>query len=493
MPAFNKSPNIMLWNAQSITSKSKQIELDHFIITEKIDIIIIVETFLKPHHQFSIKNFTIYRQDRLHIAHGGVALAVNNSISHKFKGSLNTQIIENIAIELCINNSPVLIFASYCPKNSCDFEDDIRLLTSHSSQFMIFGDFNAKHTSWNCKLNNKSGNSLYALQQSLPFMIYNTADHTHYPHSGRTPSTIDLVVADVNFFFDISTRPGVLSSDHDPIVCIFDQNVKRSDKKFFDYNNADWNLFRRYIASDSILFRPIRTTNDIDTSLHSFTHNILSAQSSAIPIKKAINKSSISYETKQLIKEKNTLKRRWQRTNIEPIKSILKCELNRLQKQINNNIKSNYKNIWDKNLSNTAKSSKKLWNISKKFRGKATNNTAKIKINGLPANDDEKVNHLAFIFQQAHTITADFTHHNDSTVKAAVSSFNYFSHSNAFDTITNDEIYSIIKSLKPYKSPGPDSIQNILLKNLPHPIYSRIFSINVSSLVTGPAALKLPK
>lgn len=96
----------MFWNAQSITNTSKQIQLHHMLEFEQIDVLLIAETFLKSTHSFDIPNFTVYRNDRIHQPYGGVAIAIRNNITHKTCTQLNTQHIENIAIEININNTP---------------------------------------------------------------------------------------------------------------------------------------------------------------------------------------------------------------------------------------------------------------------------------------------------------------------------------------------------------------------------------------------------
>lgn len=152
-----------------------------------------------------MRNFVIYRNDHLQQVHGGVALAIRKNMPHKVRSPFNTMFIENIAIEINVNNVPTCITAAYNPKYSIHFANDIQTLTKLNTQFLLFGDFNAKHTTWNCNSNNRLGNSLYDSQQLSQFIIHHTAEHTHFPHSGQTPSTIDLLLANSNFSFDLST------------------------------------------------------------------------------------------------------------------------------------------------------------------------------------------------------------------------------------------------------------------------------------------------
>lgn len=124
MHAYNQL-KIMLWNPQSINNIAKYQLLTNTIHSEKIDVLILVETFLKPAHTFRLNNFTIYRNDRATQAHGGVAIAVRNTITHKYIQPVHTNTIENISIEITINNTRTTIIDAYSPKYTQFFEHDI--------------------------------------------------------------------------------------------------------------------------------------------------------------------------------------------------------------------------------------------------------------------------------------------------------------------------------------------------------------------------------
>lgn len=492
----NKSIKITFWNAQSITSAITQKQLELFAFREKIDIILLAETFLKKQHTLLLKNFTIYRNDRLYQAHGGVAIAVNKNINHKFISPFPTKHMENIAIEVTINNTPTLVVAAYSPKYHKDFENDIQLMSSSTTQSLIFGDFNAKHYSWNCNKTNKAGNILYKLQQNNSFMVFHTAEHTHHPHSGHSPSTIDLVLANVNFHFELTALSGYLSSDHNPIVCDIHDNIQISHNKIFDYKKANWNNFSKIISNKLRIFPVPQSPPEIDMAIDNFTKTILDAQAQSIPTKIIKNRPTISSNTEQLIKQKNTIKRRWQRCHVDPDKTLLKAELNKLQKIINQNITRDSKEYWDKSLQTITKGHKKLWDISKKLKGKTDSAVNKMKIPHKPIYDDaDKANCLATIFRESHTITHAYSSSNDQIVQSTINAFKTFSVSSSPNAVLEDEIINIIKSLKPFKSPGPDKIQNILLKHLPN-IAISWFTAMLNKCITlsyWPASFKTAK
>lgn len=251
MHAYNRL-KILLWNPQSINNAAKHQLLTHTLVNEQIDVLILVETFLKPTHTFHINNYTIYRNDRIAQAHGGVAIAIRNTIKHKHIPPAITNTIENASIEVSINNTPTTIIAAYSPKYTQFFEHDMQTLIPSNKQFMLFGDLNAKHLSWNCNNNNKAGVKLFTMQQTHDFLVFHTPEHTHHPHSGQSASTIDLLLSNVNFPFELNTHSDQMLSDHVPVVCSTVANVNKTNKVQYDFFRADWRNYRRSVESAMI-------------------------------------------------------------------------------------------------------------------------------------------------------------------------------------------------------------------------------------------------
>lgn len=462
-----KPAKIMFWNAQGITNISKQIQLEHMIETQKIDILLLAETFLKPKHVLKFSNYTVYRNDRVSQAHGGVAIAIRSTLPHKIFTPAHTKTIENLSIELNLNNTPTCITTAYCPRYSIHFANDISAISSRATQSLVFGDFNARHTSWNCVSNNKAGTVLFGIQQTLPLLIYHTAEHTHFPHSGQTPSTIDLLLSNVNFPFELDTHPNHISSDHAPIICQTQLNMASNRRKMLNYRGADWNGFRRFL--DTHTLEPPSSPASIDSQIERFSALILQARDRFVPEVVRKNKFEISQQTRQFIQHKNSMKRQWQRTNDESRKAALKRDINRLQRDINAKVKEEFNKFWSSQLRSIQKGDKKLWNISKKIRGKVDTCTSKITIASTQSVDDrDRANCLAKIFERAHTLTTTLTHVNDAYVNATINAFHIFPRtSGTIPRIEYDDVSRVLAALKPFKSPGPDTIQNVLLKQLP--------------------------
>lgn len=465
----NKKLKIVFWNAQSINNTTKKHLIESFLETEKIDILLLAETFLKPKNPFQIKNFIVYRNDRLHQGHGGVAIAIRSTIKHKLLSPINTQHIENISVEINMNNESLRITSAYSPKPSIHFKNDLQRLTSSNEQFMIFGDFNAHHPAWNCQNTNTSGKSLFEMQLNNDFIVHNSPDHTHFPHSGRNPSTIDLLLSNSGINFTLSTHHDHFLSDHAPVIFATDNTVQHTQQKIFDYARANWKEYRRIVNEIIPEFSTPNSIAEIDIAIDKFTEMIQSCKLLCVPVKSTTYHSPITTYTKQLIQMKNALKRRWQRCQNESIKPQLKRELNRMQKIVVENVNADYNASIEKQLTSFKKGSKNMWQITKRLKGKTDNNASKINISGrLAVDDTDRANCVAEIFEKSHSLTSKLKDPNDKEVKNTVNSFYSFSRfTNQTKPIECNELQAIIRSLKPFKAPGLDGIQNILLKNLP--------------------------
>lgn len=248
---------------------------------------------------------------------------------------------------------------------------------------MLFGDFNAKHSSWNCSVNNKAGNELFSMQQSSNFLIHHTAEPTHIPHSGQTPSTIDILLTNVNFSFEYNNYFDQMTPDHMPTIRCTNVHYHQSSNIRFDFSRANWRSFRRRVENSINALQIPTNKTQIDSAIESFTNILIEAQNACIPTHSFDNKPQISVFTKQLILFKNSLVRRMQRSSDVNSNRELKTTINKLQKKITELVADDHSEFWDKKLSKIPKGGKKLWKLAKEFKGKADSNANKIKITGL--------------------------------------------------------------------------------------------------------------
>lgn len=484
----NNSTNclqIMHWNCQGITTISHSVELHIFMKELSIDILLLNETFLKPNHKFVLPGYDVYRKDR--ITHGGgVALAIRSNLKHQLENSIPTKAIENICASVEIGNKKVMFISAYCPSYTADFKTDLDLLTSTRGDFFLLGDLNAQHTSWNCAVSDRAGKALFDHQNQSSYYIYYPYTPTRFPQNiaYRRPSTIDLLLSNSTLpFTDIETHSCKLYSDHLPITFSINSRCNESEKLFPDYRKTNWTRFNRVFESklnSSILFNNQMSFQNIELSIREFTKLLLETCAEVIPNKKIKGKSlQITALCKQLIRNRNTHRRKFQRCSDPNLKAIYKAIIRELNKLIGLHI-NNSRNIqWSTFLYKLPIGSKQFWRITKRFKGKNKKKGSLIVNNREISNNLEKANILADYFAESHLTTLNSRSSMETKVDSVVSSVELDNdRNNDLSTFTNlEEIIFIISELKNSKAPGVDNISNTLLKKLPKRAYEVLVEI----------------
>ncbi|GFQ63993.1 histone H2A [Trichonephila clavata] len=275
---------------------------------------------------------------------GGTAILVKNSIAHR-SIHIHTTSVEVTAIVLEDQPLKTTICSLYKPptssNNSCI--SDLLKIFRNRSQCLIVGDFNARHNTWSPNSsNNSAGTALARFVRSTGFLLTAPNGPTRTPARGRS-STIDFGLScGIN---DITAKAiPDLSSDHEPVHFVIATTsstpFKQNCKTF-----TNWNKFQDLISS-SIPGNPPPITNstDIDQAINYFNSQIHTAINQSSNFKPIINQlANIPHATRIKIKEKNRLRKLWQKTQYPPIKA----EVNRLQRSIRTDLKSAKEHVWD--------------------------------------------------------------------------------------------------------------------------------------------------
>ena len=465
----------MHWNAQGITTRSAIDELTIFVNENKIDIVLLNETFLKTQHKFKIPGYTIYRNDRA--SHGGeVLIAIKSSIKHFAEKRVPTVGIENIAITVTFNNKNIQFISAYNPRYSQDFKLDLDKLTSISMEYFLFGDLNSHHQSWNCFTSNAAGNILFNHQLNSNYFIHFPSTPTRYTQTrnDHQPSTVDLILSNCSFILqDVVTHDGFVNSDHLPITCKVYGNVQyENNKNHRNYTTADWPSIKRWIDNEvsSVLPSIICDSHvSIDCSVKKMT-DILERAILKVPLtEKQMFLIRISDQTKKLIATRRTYKRRLNRCIDINRRLTLISSIKLLNKLIATNLDIDRNNNWNHFLGKLSVGHKKFWKITSAIRGKNRRLPNLLNENEELLTDDRKAEKLADEFAKSHEITRNFLHSNNRQVeRLSNATGNQHIFNNDRETLTDeDEILYFIKLSKTAKSPGPDEIPNIVLKHLP--------------------------
>ena len=170
--------------------------------------------------------------------------------------------------------SPFTLYCCYFSSTKVDsviksqFKSDIKKLCSHNSgDFVVCGDFNARHTQWGCVRANPIGNILFQELTKSYFDIRFPARHTYYPASGKgCSSTLDLILTNISQKLKQIEVSHDLASDH--LAVLFniesDSILLNNNNQALCFSKANWPKFQQIINSHISLSST--TMSDINTS-----------------------------------------------------------------------------------------------------------------------------------------------------------------------------------------------------------------------------------
>lgn len=181
-------PRVLASNVRAIT-KAKHAEL--LIASADFDIIMITESWLKPHKTkaFSIPGFRLLNVDRSEKRAGGVCMYIRETLSAAIVSEYTSTNVSTMWVAFHQDSLPPIIYATIyhppnLPKAICESTIDhitatVSQLSSryHNAKFIIYGDFN--------DLDTQPITDLFAFHQLVTFPT-------------RGEKTIDLVFSDID-------------------------------------------------------------------------------------------------------------------------------------------------------------------------------------------------------------------------------------------------------------------------------------------------------
>lgn len=465
------------WNANSISNK--HFELSLFLEKHSIDIMIINETKLKTNDKFYMKGFQVARNDRLgDIGAGGVAILVKNGIPFKTVPPVDCT-VENIGIQL---TNKTFITAIYNKPTNKIRKNCISKLTSYNKSLVV-GDFNARHDFWNCNSANTNGYTLKRfLDENEDCILHFPENPTLYPANNTTPSTIDLVISKN---MDNITEPESLpelSSDHNPVVfTVIGPAMENREKPIYDYKNTDWGKFREILDSQICINNHITSPEALEYEVSKFTQAVLNARDKTTKKLTFKPTESLPPHIKELIKYKNRIRKRFQ-SHRNPLDNELTKQLTT---EIKNNLRMFNNDQWDERLKNAKPNDNTLWKLTKMYKKKHNEIPTLTQNSTDYITDEQKSNLIANTLQEIHNSEApDEDFHKN--IKKIVSEYLNSNHNleNSRKFLTNPkEVKAIIQKLPLSKAPGPDNIDNKLIKNLSKKAIVQLHYI-INSIIT---------
>jgi len=499
----NRILKIQHINIQSIYSKFD--ELKNYIANSKADIISISETWLKPEHIIFIDNYNIVRNDRSTGANGGGAcLIIHNSINFTRIDSTPIAGVNHVTIKIhnCIKETQDLFITTiYSPPQIKLNVENFMSFFNLGKNVLILGDLNAHHPLWSSRVSNKSGRAIHELLGKAKITMLNNNEPTYAPlHRPGYKAILDFALCSS----ELSALTGnflvsdELRSDHlllQLTINTQNKNYARAIRETKTIKTIDWQEFKRLVNNHNPVGFKFGNIDELEASTQKLTVSIQTIINSATSTKTITIDPDHHMQLPTYITEKLKYKRKLIRKFNKHHHPYLKTQINKLSEIINNEIikhkQDKFKNKCNE-LNDYKVSDTKLWRTLDEidnFNKPKERKTPVILINGIPTSDhrivaEEFGNKQQAIFQEPNDASFD----NEFKQKVDSSMDNLFKRSTTKDNpilATLEEITEIIKSTKNKAAPGPDQINNIILKLLPVRFRQIILDICNASMTLG--------
>ncbi|GFU86412.1 nucleic-acid-binding protein from transposon X-element [Trichonephila clavipes] len=227
------------------------------------------------------------------------------------------------------NNSKITVACIYRPPHGSINSTELDAILIHSNKAFLFGDFNARHPSWNPGRANSNGNILcnWAVGSALDILAPDTPTHFNSRHSNA--------ILDIGFAVNLSHTEvftiNTLSSDHNPVIFDFVTNnalppILRTLK------TTNWIKFQE-IISHTIPGNP--RIDDLDLAVQNFTSNISNAISASTSTRLITTPHlRLPENIRELIRAKNRFRKLWNETRYPPYKREVNALIRQIRKEI---------------------------------------------------------------------------------------------------------------------------------------------------------------
>lgn len=250
----NKQFNILQWNCRSINSN--KYSLLNYLNTTTVDVIILVETWLKKNQSFHIRDFSCVRNDR-DDGYAGVAILISNKYAFS-KVELSPNYNNNImacAVRITKHTSLDIMAIYKPPKIRATFTDWSNILQQcNTKNCFIGGDFNIHNTTWGSTHDDRFSADLINALDEFNLTVLNNGSATHITHTGHG-SAIDLSLASCRIAGQSSWEilDDTMGSNHYPIITKFRQNTAITTPVFpsskWNVKNVDWQMYTQTLET----------------------------------------------------------------------------------------------------------------------------------------------------------------------------------------------------------------------------------------------------
>lgn len=471
------------WNCRGISDNGTQTLLTQFSNTERPHVICLQETHLDGQPWY-VPNYTIYRRDR-NSRGGGVALLIRKDLRSRRVTIGNTYAIESVAAEISGPEGKFTVASVYSPRYTPSFKNVLNTIFGVPN-IIVMGDLNAKGIAWNRCDWNQAGHALSEFLEDTIVRVLHPTRHTRISERGDPPSTLDFILT--NSTSPIS-QPEILDqllSDHYAIMAVINANTTKPQQRP-NYLKANWVQYKLLLDIEAITITnlPLENPEQIDVAVATIRNSILSARDMSVPLHSVSwEKRDTPPDTMALIREIRRLNR-WLNTCSTADEKIIRSLIKNAKSSLKSLSNRDRNARWSKFTGSLNESSKNFWRISKRMRAGPTKFAPLQKPDGTLAIDaEEKVELIADAFLGLHEPGRVHINELDNPIIEMVDDWlvqTRQANSRPFRPISSAEVIEVWSRWRPFKCPGQDGIQNILLKHFPPSFTDAITKIyNVS-------------
>jgi len=465
------------WNINGFYNRS--VDINRIVYNFQPLILCFQETNLKDTHTAHIKNYSAFFKNRsvANRASGGVATFVSNSLE-----SENIPIISDLEVVATLvkfQKHLCIICNIYIPDSKKFTKQNlIDIIRQLPKPFLLLGDFNSRNVSWGCSHTDDRGKMVEELLDDENLFLLNNNEPTRHNIANGTFSAIDLSITNLNSasLLEWQVLTSYNSSDHWPIgIQFLDHSPPSQLSTHWNLQNPNWELYSELIEHDlsnnPIDFNCCDNQVEIDSIVKLFTDIIIEAANKSIGLKTNLSsrKKNVPWWNKDCHEAILNFKKKLNR-----YKKTKSCQDHILLKNARARsrfITKNSKTLsWQEFTSsiNQKTSPKIIWNKINSLKGNKFKTIPDI----LYYNQDKIVStpnaseSFAHFFQKNNSdenYDLDFISYRNANNKVPELSQTNVHYNLCFDI---SELTSTLQSCTS-KSPGPDNIPYIFLKNLP--------------------------
>lgn len=454
------SLNIFYVNINRLQNKLAELEILLSTLNEKIDIIILTETFLylAEIKFFNMNGYKAYHSTRESRDGGGITMFVHLDLDFTL-----SKIEISLENEYVVLHSKVLnlhVTAFYKPPHTCHqiFLNLLEMLTNNYKNQIILGDFNQNLLDDSNKIQNYSSSLLIN-----NYFVINQIDEKFATRISKTARTvIDHILSDHKEKFFIYYGDTELS-DHRFFLVKF-VLAKKSTKQIVQKLTVDYN---KVIASISDAYQNLNNLN-FDLFYRFVTYSIAKYTTNS-----TVNKKSSAYLKpwfNTLLSSKAKARNRLFRLSKKyPRNTFFREALESLNKEFKKLVHKYKKEYYTKKFNASIPNPKKMWCLVNEV---LTNNSPKHNI--IPSNITLNCDNFVITDQQQVVNKFNDYFVNVGLNLSGLSSSHQFKmtpllierHLTSLGDITEEEVITSIVSLKDCCAPGYDLVPTFLVKRL---------------------------